>query len=497
MNLQKTKVSNSLTSRSIEAHIISDNLELYLDQENIYDINKFQENKTKKKTKKSKILTESLVSPGSALNKISNQRLIFDLSAESNPEQTESYYIKEDRIYISPFIKNIVNQKKNLWKAVSRDVNGELIGEKNKLFFKKSEKCYQSSIQCVEISKAIEYDINRSTPLNSYKHNTKKKNVDYSFNSNFIIINSSGSEDELLLDCGDNLEKKYSGKIFKPTSVLNFKDINNPSLIKNPIVEDYETEESCVKDFFLKDFKSEKVFVKKVSEHNDIDLNNVLFTENFVKDEFLSETIKNDMKNNILNEYKFNKENCNLKKQIKTVKTNKKNEHQITVMPDFQKYTLSQLQSEFLKYGFKTVQTKEAMINLLTKYWEISCSLNKMQLTKNDDEFNNFNISQTLNDVLLKQSGNDFLQDHTVSICSNDNLQCIFIAITKLLKSTEGEIYWFKILHYEPIILEIFTKWLFKHNIIVPLDIVKQYCNMYGICFVHFKTNNSFAKKYL
>lgn len=143
------------------------------------------------------------------------------------------------------------------------------------------------------------------------------------------------------------------------------------------------------------------------------------------------------------------------------------------------------------------MHSKKAMVSLLTKCWKMSNLLEREQLIKNNKEFNDFESSQIFNNKLLEQSIKDDLQNYSLLTHSNNNLEYIFSSITKVLKSAAGEVYWFKILRYEPIILEMFTRWLHEHNIIIAFDIVKQYCNIHSICFVHFKTNHGSSKKYL
>ncbi|KAG4303356.1 hypothetical protein PCK1_000320 [Pneumocystis canis] len=445
--------------------------------------------KNEKKNKKSEILIESVISPNSALNKISNQKLIFNFLADFNFEKTDSYSIQDRKLYTSPFIKNIIDKKnKNLWGEVSRDLNGKLIGEEDNLFLKKKNIYIQNSTQNLEFSKIIESNINSNIFFDCHQYNMKKKYIARSFESNFIVINSSGSEEEPLSNDSVNLDKPINSSLLE----------NDYNIDKNEFQE-LHTENLCLKG----DLKSRKqgLFNKNSLESTNITLNDILSTEGHTQDKFLSGIAKSDINDNTLNECKLKRKKKNYvfkrKKLFKIIKTKKKINFKETIIPNFQKYTFVELQSEISKYGFKTMRSKKAIIELLTKCWKMSNSLKQKQLIENDKESNEFDSFQILNNILSEQSISDALQNCTLLMYFGNGLQCIFLTITKILKSSSGEIYWSKILRYEPIVLETFAKWLFEQNIVVTLDILKQYCNIHGICSVHFKTNRGSAKKYL
>ncbi|KAG5437911.1 hypothetical protein PCANB_000257 [Pneumocystis canis] len=309
-----------------------------------------------------------------------------------------------------------------------------------------------------------------------------------SFESNFIVINSSGSEEEPLSNDSVNLDKPINSSLLE----------NDYNIDKNEFQE-LHTENLCLKG----DLKSRKqgLFNKNSLESTNITLNDILSTEGHTQDKFLSGIAKSDINDNTLNECKLKRKKKNYvfkrKKLFKIIKTKKKINFKETIIPNFQKYTFVELQSEISKYGFKTMRSKKAIIELLTKCWKMSNSLKQKQLIENDKESNEFDSFQILNNILSEQSISDALQNCTLLMYFGNGLQCIFLTITKILKSSSGEIYWSKILRYEPIVLETFAKWLFEQNIVVTLDILKQYCNIHGICSVHFKTNRGSAKKYL
>ncbi|EMR09075.1 hypothetical protein PNEG_02421 [Pneumocystis murina B123] len=459
--------------------------------------------KKAEKNKKTEVLSKSVISPNSALDRISNQRLIFNLSTDKI-NQTNPFFIEKNReLYTSSFIKNIMNKRsKNLWEAVSRDLNGELIGEKNELFSKKSEN-YQNLIQCLRFSEVSESNMNPDLYI-SYKHNIKKENIDNCSKPNFIIINSSGSEEELLLNHDSSLVEKYHGKMFK-SPIVNSNESGIDSLLltedsnldKNKRISELHTKEIDLK----KNLKAEKYasFTEDPLELINTTLDDSLYIESLNENVSLK-IMKNDINNDILDEYGLEiKNNSYITKKkdlVEAIETRQISNPEGITMPDFRNYTLVQLQSEVSKYGFKIMHSRKTMIDLLVKCWELSNFSEKKQLIKND-KHNDCGLSQAFGNTLLEQSVTGTLKNCTLLAHLDSNLQSIFLTITKILKSTIGEIYWFKILRYEPIVLEQFIKWLFEQNIVVTLDIVKQYCNIYSICCVHLKTNRGFARKYL
>ncbi|KTW26793.1 hypothetical protein T552_02794 [Pneumocystis carinii B80] len=452
--------------------------------------------KKSEKTGKTKVLSKSVISPNSALDRISNQKLIFNLSADLKINQENPFFIEKNRkLYTSPFIKNIMNKRsKNLWEAVSRDLNGELIGEKNDFFSKKSEKSPQNSVQCLEFSEISKSSTNPSLFID-HKHNMKKKNMDNCSKPNFITINSSGSDEELLLSHDSSSVEKYHGEIYEPSIV----NSNEPGMCSLLLAEDSNLDKNQKID--LKNLKAKKYTF--FAEDNLELINKTLDSSLYIKslnENMSSKIMKNDINNDILDEYELeirkNPYVTEKKDLVKAIETKHIFHPEKITMPDFQNYTLIQLQSEVSKYGFKIMRSRKTMIDLLVKCWELSNSSGQKQLIKND-KYNNCAFSQTFSNTLLEQSVTGTLENCTLLAHLDSNLQDIFLTITKILKSTVGEIYWFKILRYEPIVLEQFIKWLFEQNIVTTLDIVKQYCNIYGICCVHLKTNRGFARKYL
>ncbi|KAG5513628.1 hypothetical protein PMAC_000666 [Pneumocystis sp. 'macacae'] len=408
---------------------------------------------------------------GLVKNKISNQRLIFNFSTDFNFEQDDSYYIEKDKkLYTSSFIKNNTNRKnKNLWEAVSRDSSGGLIGEKNKFNLEKNEH-YQDLTQCIGFSNISKFNINKNIPF-TCRDNIQKMHANDHCNSDFII--NFRSKDEPLSNYGNNLVSNYCKKTPKLLFMNEMSKTDSSLLIKNSnILGNSKTNEFYTKEFYSRYLKNEKdILPEDLSEYINNDLNNALFSENFIKDKTLL-MIENNTKN-ILDECKFKKKNYISNKKNLTEIFNEDFNSQEETMPNFQKYTLSQLQSEVSKYGFKITYSKKVMIGLLTKCWKISNSSKKQSIE--NKKFSDFGSFQTLDNKLLKQNITDNLKNCTLLMHSNNDLECIFLSITKVLKSTVGEAYWFKILRYEPIILEMFTKWLLEHNVAVEFDIVKQY----------------------
>ncbi|QSL64297.1 hypothetical protein MERGE_000453 [Pneumocystis wakefieldiae] len=458
-----------------------------------------------KKTGKTEVLSKSVISPNSALDRISNQKLIFNLSTDLKINQTNPFFIEKSReLYTSSFIRNITNKRsKNLWEAVSRDLNGELIGEKNELFSKKSEKKYQNLIQCLTFSEISKSNIN-SNPFIGYKHNIEKKNMDNFSKPNFIVINSSGSEEELLLNYDRSSVEEYHGEIFKSPIVSS----NDPGIGSLSITEDSNLDKNQrIGELHIKKIDLKKnlkageyvSFAEDPSELINTTLDDSLYIESFYEN-VSPKIMKNDINNGILDEYELKTKNNSYitkkKNLAEVIETKQISYPERITMPDFRNYTLVQLQSEVSKFGFKIMHSRKTMIDLLVKCWELSNFSEQKQLIKND-KCNDSRFSRAFGNTLLERNVSDTLKNSTLLEHLESNLQSIFLTITKILKSTIGEIYWFKILRYEPIVLEQFIKWLFEQNIVVTLDIVKQYCNIYGICCVHLKTNRNVLRKYL
>lgn len=77
-----------------------------------------------------------------------------------------------------------------------------------------------------------------------------------------------------------------------------------------------------------------------------------------------------------------------------------------------------------------------------------------------------------------------------------EDTRALFRTLTSLLRSDRGEVWWVRILRYEPLILEDFTEWLRDtQEIVTDVDTVRDYMDWQGICVVKRVTRKGLGRK--